>query len=125
VANIHFIDSENENRSEEDNPHISNESTAEDDQNTQPARPTKTAQRKRKRPRNDPFSDQGTKQQMVSRQQQQQQQPPMPQQMAQGQVLAQPQNEKKNPLKLRLDLNLDVEIELRAKIHGDVTLALL
>jgi hypothetical protein len=49
----------------------------------------------------------------------------MQQQMPQGQVLAQPRDEKKNPLKLRLDLNLDVEIELRAKIHGDVTLALL
>ncbi|KAG9217850.1 hypothetical protein CCMSSC00406_0005220 [Pleurotus cornucopiae] len=29
------------------------------------------------------------------------------------------------PLKLRLDLNLDVDVELRAKVHGDVTLALL
>lgn len=31
----------------------------------------------------------------------------------------------KQPLKLRLDLNLEIEIELRAKIHGDLTLALL
>ncbi|XP_006459725.1 hypothetical protein AGABI2DRAFT_46023, partial [Agaricus bisporus var. bisporus H97] len=29
------------------------------------------------------------------------------------------------PLKLRLDLNLDVDIRLTAKVHGDVTLALL
>lgn len=29
------------------------------------------------------------------------------------------------PLKLRLDLNFDVEIELKARVHGDVTLALL
>jgi hypothetical protein len=29
------------------------------------------------------------------------------------------------PLRLRLDLNLDVEIELKARVHGDVTLALL
>ncbi|KAL4264662.1 hypothetical protein AB1N83_003299 [Pleurotus pulmonarius] len=29
------------------------------------------------------------------------------------------------PLKLRLDLNLDVDVELRARVHGDVTLALL
>ncbi|KAL4901474.1 hypothetical protein BDW74DRAFT_181764 [Aspergillus multicolor] len=37
------------------------------------------------------------------------------------------QTEKKddNGLKLRLVLNLDIEIELKAKIHGDLTLALL
>ncbi|KAI8373538.1 hypothetical protein EDC96DRAFT_498692 [Choanephora cucurbitarum] len=29
------------------------------------------------------------------------------------------------PLSLRLDLNLDVEITLKARVHGDVTLALL
>ena len=28
-------------------------------------------------------------------------------------------------LKLRLELNLDIEIELKAKIYGDLTLALL
>ena len=31
----------------------------------------------------------------------------------------------KNPLKLRLDLNLEVEVTLKARIHGDLTLALL
>ncbi|KAL2796692.1 hypothetical protein BJX66DRAFT_335676 [Aspergillus keveii] len=31
----------------------------------------------------------------------------------------------KSGLKLRLDLNLDVEVELKAKIRGDLTLALL
>ncbi|KAG1148887.1 hypothetical protein G6F36_014773 [Rhizopus arrhizus] len=30
-----------------------------------------------------------------------------------------------HPLSLRLDLNLDVEITLKARVHGDVTLALL
>jgi hypothetical protein len=29
------------------------------------------------------------------------------------------------PLKLRLDVNLDVEITLEARVHGDLTLALL
>jgi hypothetical protein len=29
------------------------------------------------------------------------------------------------PLKLRLDINLDIEIELEARVHGDLTLALL
>ncbi|KAF8897259.1 hypothetical protein BD779DRAFT_362148 [Infundibulicybe gibba] len=29
------------------------------------------------------------------------------------------------PLKLRLDLNLDVDIQLKARVHGDLTLALL
>jgi hypothetical protein len=33
--------------------------------------------------------------------------------------------EGKEPLRLRLDVNLDLDIELRARIHGDVTLALL
>jgi len=33
--------------------------------------------------------------------------------------------ENKEPLRLRLDLNLDLDVELRARIHGDVTLALL
>ena len=28
-------------------------------------------------------------------------------------------------LKLRIELNLDIEIELKARIHGDLTLALL
>jgi len=32
---------------------------------------------------------------------------------------------KKDTLKLRLDLNLDVEITLKARIHGDLELALL
>ena len=32
---------------------------------------------------------------------------------------------KQDGLKLRLDLNLDIEIELKAKIYGDLTLALL
>jgi hypothetical protein len=32
---------------------------------------------------------------------------------------------KKDTLRLRLDLNLDVEITLKARIHGDLTLALL
>jgi len=35
------------------------------------------------------------------------------------------QSEGKEPLRLRLDVNLDLDIELRARIHGDVTLALL
>ncbi|EFY91811.1 hypothetical protein MAC_02096 [Metarhizium acridum CQMa 102] len=52
-------------------------------------------------------------------------QPPQLQvQQPQIQAVAQV-SEKSNPLKLRLDLNLDVDIQLRAKIHGDVTLALL
>jgi|SRR5579862_6854226 len=34
-------------------------------------------------------------------------------------------NEGKEPLRLRLDINLDLDVELRARIHGDVTLALL
>jgi len=33
--------------------------------------------------------------------------------------------EKKDTLRLRLDLNLDAELTLKAKVHGDVTLALL
>ena len=33
--------------------------------------------------------------------------------------------ERKEPLRLRLDVNLDLDVELRARIHGDVTLALL
>ena len=32
---------------------------------------------------------------------------------------------KQDGLKLRLELNLDIEIELKAKIYGDLTLALL
>ncbi|OAA35930.1 hypothetical protein NOR_07738 [Metarhizium rileyi] len=122
-------ESENDNHEDDDSgPRLSNESTAEEEQQEQPARPdTKTAPKKRKRPRNDPWQDEGRRKQMVPRQQQQQQpmQQPMQQQMPQQQMMAAPKDEKKNPLKLRLDLNLDVEIELRAKIHGDVTLALL
>ncbi|KAI9498891.1 hypothetical protein BDB00DRAFT_783513 [Zychaea mexicana] len=36
-----------------------------------------------------------------------------------------PKKEEDNTLKLRLDLNLDVEIQLNARVHGDVTLAML
>ncbi len=32
---------------------------------------------------------------------------------------------KQDGLKLRLELNLDIELELKAKIVGDITLALL
>ncbi|KID64273.1 hypothetical protein MAN_06447, partial [Metarhizium hybridum] len=53
-----------------------------------------------------------------------QQQPQLQAQQPQIRAVAQT-SEKSNPLKLRLDLNLDVDIQLRAKIHGDVTLALL
>lgn len=31
----------------------------------------------------------------------------------------------KDGLKLRLELNLDIEVELKAKIYGDLTIALL
>ncbi|OTA52733.1 hypothetical protein K449DRAFT_390715 [Hypoxylon sp. EC38] len=43
------------------------------------------------------------------------------------QVQQQPQKKEggKNPLRLRLDLNLEVEVQLKARIHGDLTLALL
>jgi hypothetical protein len=34
-------------------------------------------------------------------------------------------DKKSDTLRLRLDLNLDIEITLKAKIHGDLTLALL
>ncbi|KAF3767044.1 hypothetical protein M406DRAFT_350380 [Cryphonectria parasitica EP155] len=43
----------------------------------------------------------------------------------QEQQVAAPKKKKKNPLKLRLDLNLEIEIELKARIHGDLELALL
>jgi hypothetical protein len=58
----------------------------------------------------------------LQRYQQQRQQQQMQQQQQQ-----QPQKDEggKNPLKLRLDLNLEIEITLKAKIHGDLTLALL
>ncbi|QPG97720.1 hypothetical protein C2857_006764 [Epichloe festucae Fl1] len=94
-------------------------------------KPTKTgrpAQKKRKRPFNDAWGgEEDGQNQLARRQKQAQPAPPAPQPApapAQNQVVAQ-KDEKKNPLKLRLDLNLDVEIELRAKIHGDITLALL
>jgi len=54
-------------------------------------------------------------------------QPPQQQQMqpAQQQQMMQPEPPKKNdPMKLRLDLNLEIEVELKARIHGDLTLAL-
>lgn len=58
------------------------------------------------------------------RQQQQQQQQQMQQQQQQ-----QPQEQggggKSDTLKLRLDLNLEIEIQLKARIHGDLELALL
>lgn len=56
------------------------------------------------------------------------QQPQMQmQQQPMQQVQQQPQKESggKNPLRLRLDLNLEVEVTLKARIHGDLTLALL
>jgi hypothetical protein len=45
----------------------------------------------------------------------------------QGQIMQQHADRSggKQPLRLRLDLNLEVDIELRARIHGDLTLALL
>ncbi|KAI9376318.1 hypothetical protein BJX61DRAFT_490993 [Aspergillus egyptiacus] len=44
----------------------------------------------------------------------------------QQQVLAQPmEKDEDTGLKLRLELNLDIEVELKARIHGDLTLALL
>ncbi|KAL3483532.1 hypothetical protein BJX62DRAFT_220197 [Aspergillus germanicus] len=36
-----------------------------------------------------------------------------------------PKKKEDTGLKLRLDLNLDIEVELKAKIYGDLTLALL
>ncbi|KAK6863728.1 hypothetical protein PG995_000256 [Apiospora arundinis] len=56
-------------------------------------------------------------QQMMQQQQQQQQQ--MQQQQGGG------GGGKSDTLKLRLDLNLEVEVTLKARIHGDLTLALL
>ncbi|RAK98185.1 uncharacterized protein BO80DRAFT_447790 [Aspergillus ibericus CBS 121593] len=44
---------------------------------------------------------------------------------ATGQDMTQMPEQEDTGLKLRLDLNLDVEVELKAKIHGDITLALL
>ncbi|KAH8549477.1 hypothetical protein BGW37DRAFT_103283 [Umbelopsis sp. PMI_123] len=40
-------------------------------------------------------------------------------------AIAGPERSDNKALRLRLDLNLDVEIELKARVHGDVTLALL
>ncbi|KAL2848430.1 hypothetical protein BJY01DRAFT_246442 [Aspergillus pseudoustus] len=36
-----------------------------------------------------------------------------------------PKKDEDTGLKLRLDLNLDIEVDLKARIHGDLTLALL
>jgi len=46
-----------------------------------------------------------------------------PQQQIQPQQEAAPPK-KNDPMKLRLDLNLEIEVELKARIHGDLTLAL-
>jgi hypothetical protein len=46
------------------------------------------------------------------------------QQPLQQQIQPQDPPKKNEPLRLRLDLNLDIEVELKARIHGDVTLAL-
>jgi hypothetical protein len=43
----------------------------------------------------------------------------------QGQQANEGGGDKKDTLRLRLDLNLDAELTLKAKVHGDVTLALL
>lgn len=54
--------------------------------------------------------------------------PQQPQQPVQPAPLAPPQQQqekKKDPMKLRLDLNLDIEVTLKARIHGDLELALL
>ncbi|KAJ2971785.1 hypothetical protein NUW58_g9318 [Xylaria curta] len=59
------------------------------------------------------------------------QQQMMPQQQFQQQQQMQQQQQQQNDggksdtLKLRLDLNLEVEVTLKARIHGDLTLALL
>ncbi|RDW61174.1 uncharacterized protein DSM5745_10672 [Aspergillus mulundensis] len=42
-----------------------------------------------------------------------------------GQFRQNKQSTSNDGLKLKLDLNLDVEVELKARIHGDLTLALL
>ncbi|AEO55604.1 hypothetical protein MYCTH_2299605 [Thermothelomyces thermophilus ATCC 42464] len=42
-----------------------------------------------------------------------------------GNAVQQKDGGKRDTLRLRLDLNLDVEITLKAKIHGDLELALL
>ena len=56
---------------------------------------------------------------------QQQQQQLQMQQQQQQQTTKSGGDGGKNPLKLRLDLNLEVEVTLKARIHGDLTLALL
>jgi len=42
-----------------------------------------------------------------------------------GGLLGKKEDKKDETLRLRLDLNLDVDIQLKARIHGDLTLALL
>jgi len=44
---------------------------------------------------------------------------------ATGQALSNQGGKNKDTLRLRLDLNLDVDITLKARIHGDLELALL
>lgn len=66
--------------------------------------------------------------QQQQQQRQQQQQPIQPQQQVPQQV-QQPQPQQKesrsDPISLRLDINLEIEVTLKARIHGDLTLALL
>ncbi|KAF8423315.1 hypothetical protein EV426DRAFT_139853 [Tirmania nivea] len=66
-------------------------------------------------------------QQLAQRPRSQQQQQPL-QGPVQPAPLAPPQQQqetKKDPMRLRLDLNLDIEVTLKARIHGDLELALL
>ncbi|KAL3952783.1 hypothetical protein ACCO45_012726 [Purpureocillium lilacinum] len=134
-----FEDSAGGGGGNEDGPELSHGSTEEVEleqpptPKKKPARQaTKPAQRKKTRKQmNDSWNDNAALDKQVARPQPRQNQQQMPQQQQMQQMppqmmmQAQQKDERKNPLKLRLDLNLDVEIELRAKIHGDVTLALL
>lgn len=95
--------------------------------NAAPRTLPRPARRTRNRPnwmeQEDPYSQ---NQQMTAPQRQRRQQNEM---FQTNQEATQPEEGKtssgKDPLKLRLDLNLEVEIELKARIHGDLTLALL
>ncbi|KAI0156701.1 hypothetical protein GGR52DRAFT_565994 [Hypoxylon sp. FL1284] len=92
------------------------------------SRPPRTRRRNRRRPGSvQPMQPQDDQNMLQQRQQQQmmQQQQQMMMQQQQPQQQGGGDGGKSDTLKLRLDLNLEVEVTLKARIHGDLTLALL
>ncbi|KAI1456698.1 hypothetical protein F4805DRAFT_458487 [Annulohypoxylon moriforme] len=107
-------------------PTVAQESEQSDasDHMSETSRPPRTRRRNRRRPGSvQPLQPQEDQQMLQQRQQQQ-----MMQQQQQQQQMVQQQDQggggKSDTLRLRLDLNLEVEVTLKARIHGDLTLAL-